>query len=299
MCVSLIETLKYYEPIAEWATCLFVAYEVLKVREHNRDATSATRRRYWPWVLAGVAATVIAWGPIVLPYAIAPQLMSGTADVPAGAFETTVNIPASLPYTVHKLTPDWEAGGVFLQKKESGHFSLQFNRAAPQGGGELEWEVIPRSSSPSVATIEGASVAPPQPKSQLQQFVDGGTPDQTAMNDFRGLVKGPNTKCLVNIIATEQSHDIAERLVGVIQGRCDVMPHGPSGSTTWIGMPTDYALDDGFTIRAHPDNAPAEALRLTLKDSLGVIVRYAVLPDNDSRQDILLEIGNIPDRFSR
>ncbi|MFZ0886823.1 MAG: hypothetical protein WA005_00080 [Candidatus Binataceae bacterium] len=63
-----IETLKYYEPLAEWATCLFVAYEVVKVKDHNRDAAPATQRRYWPWILAGVAATVIAWGPVVLPY---------------------------------------------------------------------------------------------------------------------------------------------------------------------------------------------------------------------------------------
>jgi hypothetical protein len=136
---------------------LIVAYELVPAVQHNQSALpELRRRRYWPWILAGVIATAIAWGPVALHYVRSFGSISGTADIPAGKLEATIRVPASLPYAIHILTPDWEASGVFVTAKESGRFSVAFNRPPPPGGGVLDWEVIPRSGVPSANEIVSA-----------------------------------------------------------------------------------------------------------------------------------------------
>ncbi len=144
-----------------------VAIGYVVIQEYRRDTATdfqqeaaTIRRPFWQWLMLGILSLgpLIALGLVYLTLTgwihLGNTMLSGTTDVPAGAMETIVDIPVSLPYTVHKLTADWEAAGVFLEKKESGHFSLQFNRPAPQGGGEVEWEVIPRSGSHVQAEVK-------------------------------------------------------------------------------------------------------------------------------------------------
>jgi hypothetical protein len=87
---------------ADWLILLVCIYELRQNRVMNQQQPDGShlRRRTWPWVLAALLATVVAWGPIALLCILAPSVISGTADVPAGQTTVTVSMAASLPYSV-------------------------------------------------------------------------------------------------------------------------------------------------------------------------------------------------------
>jgi hypothetical protein len=231
-----IETLRYYEPVAEWLLLFFVIYEVLdkiveRVRAKRQTAESravTAKSRFWPWIAAAFLATAIVWAPSLLPYLVSTKTISGTADVPEGKYEITVPVDASLPYTVHYKT-DWTTGGDTIKRKQSGRFTLRFAYGPPPGGGSIDWEVIPRTGSQAVGFAEPSEpTATPtaQPESLVQQFVENSGPWQKCANLVQtDPIPGPHS---VNVIATESSHDFAVRAVSCFRdvGHWTVIAHG-------------------------------------------------------------------------
>jgi hypothetical protein len=224
------------------------------------------RRRYWPWILAGLAATVIAWGPIALSLGGLgePRTMNGTADIPSSATQATVPISASLPYTLHGLTADWNTT-VFVVAKHSRNFSVAFSVPAPEGGGSLDWEVIPRAGSYSVAVAEtqqqlATPTAMPTPK-PWQSFAENGYAGQVFVHEIQqNPIPGQHT---VSIVATDASHQFAKMLLAWLQSNWTIISHGQPDA--FIGEPSEYALDDGITIRARSGSVDAETLRLAFR----------------------------------
>jgi len=95
----------------------------------------------------------------------------------------------------------------------------------------------------------------------------------------------------VSIVATEASHQFAKALLGWLQGKWTIIEHGQPGA--FIGQPSEYALDDGITIRARAGNVDAETLRLAFLLT-GIDVHRVILPDTDSRAYTIVEVGNMP-----
>jgi hypothetical protein len=301
--------------LADWLILLWMVYWDLKNRQHNSAMAldrpdfiegAHPQGRYWawianrwPWLLAGVAATLIAWLPIILPYVGVgePKAINGTADIPAQSWEATISVPVSLPYSVRGLTPDWNAN-VWVSAKESGQFVVGFNTPAPKGGGELDWEVIPRAGTHSVAVTatDVAMVTPtatPTPK-PWQSFAENLYAGQVFAHEIQqNPIPGPHT---VSIVATDASHQFAKMLLAWLQGfqgnaKWTVVAHGQPDAL--IGEPSEYALDDGITIRARVGSVDAETLRLAFR-VMGLDVHRVILPDSDARTYPIIEIGNIP-----
>ena len=272
-------------------------------RRKARETGAPIRHSLKWWLLVGG----LSLGPLItlgLTYGIITarigwtNTIDGTADVPAGASSVTVTVPASLPYTIRKLTPDWEAAGTFVQSKESGHFEIAFNRSAPIGGGALDWEILPRAGSQAVSAVmptDTPAVIAPTPEPLIDQFVHGTGPFQQAATLIRTTPRSATHP--VDVVSTEQSHDIAGAMVGVIQSGAPygwkLVEHGQPGA--FIGAPTEYALDDGITIRAKTDNADATMLWGILRAS-GLDVKFVSLDSTNSHNDVMLEIGNFPHR---
>jgi hypothetical protein len=181
----------------------------------------------------------------------------------------------------------------FLTAKRSGGFTLAFSDPAPEGDGSLDWEVIPRSGSHSAVAIaeRGTPTATPTPKSLVQQWREGQGPWQQCANLIRANpIPGPHT---VSIIATESSHDFATGVLSCLKNVAgwNAVEHGQPNA--FIGYPSEYALDNGITIRARVDSVDAETLRLIFM-VVGFSVNRVVLPSTDNRTYPILEIGNLP-----
>jgi hypothetical protein len=253
--------------------------------------------RFWPMGVM-ILLGVLVWLPRFIPSLGGQETITGTADVPAGASTVTITVPAALPYTIRKLTPDWEAAGTFVQSKESGHFEIAFNRGAPIGGGALDWEILPRAGSQAVSAImptDTPAAIAPTPEPLIDQFVHSAGPFQQAATLIRTTPRSATHP--VDVVSTEQSHDIAGAMVGMIQSGAPygwkLVEHGQPGA--FIGAPTEYALDDGITIRAKTDNADATMLWGILRAS-GLDVKFVSLDATNSHNEVMLEIGNFPHR---
>jgi hypothetical protein len=102
-------------------------------------------------------------------------------------------------------------------------------------------------------------------------------------------IPGPHT---VDIIATDSSHDFAVRALSCFQdvAQWKVIEHGQPNA--FIGYPSEYALANGITIRAHADSVDAETLRLAFLVA-GFQVNRVILPRTDNRAYPIVEIGNL------
>ncbi len=222
------------------------------------------------------------------------KVITGTANIPSHSWEATISVPVSLPYTVRRLTADWNSG-VHVTAKASGHFSVAFtDNASPAGGGELDWEVVPLLGSQSVAAATATDIADatptatPTPK-PWQSFASNGDAGQVFAHQIQtNPIPGPHT---VSIVATESSHQFAHMLLAWLQGKWTIIEHGQPGA--FIGQPSEYALDDGITIRAREGNVDAETLRLAFL-LMGINVHRIILPDTDNRAYAIVEVGNMP-----
>jgi hypothetical protein len=146
-----------------WLLLTYQQNQILRAGNPPPQGTVESRwliyaKKYWPMfvmVLLGVAI----WLPriIQIPLLVANvESLHGTADIPSNATQATIPLKASLPYTLHGLTPDWSTG-VFVTSKHSGNFSVAFNVPAPEGGGSLDWEVIPRAGARTSAIPENSA----------------------------------------------------------------------------------------------------------------------------------------------
>jgi hypothetical protein len=286
--------------LADWLILLWMLVESYRNSRHNQlvaeGKIQGDRRRYWPWILAGVAATLLAWGPFLLPYigVGAPATIVGTADVLPGSDHITIPVSASLPYTVH-YKMDWTTRGDNIVRKESGRFILGFTYGPPPGGGSVDWEVIPRAGSHAVEMselAEATATPTPQPESLAQQWVRGSAPWQKCVSLVRiNQIPPPHE---IDIIATESSHDFAVKAVSCFQsaGNWTIRSHGEPDAL--VGNPSEYSLEDGITIRAHANSVDAETLHLIFM-AAGFDVHQVILPDSDTRAAYpTLEIGNLP-----
>jgi hypothetical protein len=150
MVESLLAVAKQYQPFATWLA-LIVAFTAL-VLNYNKNrslpvgTTDSKRRRYWPWVLIVLVATVIAWGPVMLPYVMGLALnpstaISGTADATGNAIDVSVKMEIDMPYEAF-CTTDW--GSVcYAKEKKDQLVVLAFDEVAPHDGGKVEWHVTP------------------------------------------------------------------------------------------------------------------------------------------------------------
>lgn len=103
-----IETLRYYEPVAEWLILLFVAYEVMDKLfplAEKRQVISRTVQPIWPWIIAGLVVTAIAWGPVVLPYFGAPSGSARPDSAPKAVSSPSTNDEWWV--RPHERTVDW------------------------------------------------------------------------------------------------------------------------------------------------------------------------------------------------
>jgi hypothetical protein len=231
--------------------------------------------------------------------------ITGTIGVPAGSFDATIPVPASLPYEIRSVTPDWNDSGHVIVSKADGQFKVRFEYPPPPGGGELDWEIIPRAGSQEiVAVIPTETPNPttaPTPVPTVEQFRHGGYPMQVIISY---LQKWPRPgEHDVSIVATEESHDIAKTMVDTVRagsaaGQVWVVKEHGQGSGVFIGNPTDYALDDGITVRAHVDSADAEELRaaLLIAGFDPAQIKRAISPQTDGHDYVSLEIGNFPSK---
>jgi hypothetical protein len=247
--------------------------------------------RYWPMAVM-ILLGMLVWLPRFVPSLVGSETITGTMDIPAGSIGATVPVSASLPYTIRHLTPDWETSGIFVVSRESGHFEVGFNRPPPAGGGELEWEVAPRVGSQEAAAAiptDTPTAEPSPPPKPWQTFIQGSGASQIFAQQIQNNpIPGSHT---VSIVATEESHRFAAALLGWLQGRWTIIEHGTPGA--FIGQPSEYALDDGITIRARAASVDAETLRLAFLVA-GLNVHRVFLPDSDNRTYPIIEIGNIP-----
>lgn len=83
----MMDSLKTYVFLTTWlgalAGALALVYNVLRNRQRYDGAGS--RRLYWPWLLAFVVATAVAWGPVILAHfgiAGGPQVQRSTPERP-------------------------------------------------------------------------------------------------------------------------------------------------------------------------------------------------------------------------
>jgi hypothetical protein len=283
-----------------WLALTYQQNQILRaanpVQHPSQERLRTYAQRYWPMAVMVVLGVAI-WLPRVIPIpslSASVEPLHGTADVPAQIREATISIPVSLPYTVHGLTADWNSN-IVVTAKRSGSFTVSFSEYSPEGGGSLDWEVIPRAGSRSVATTEtetptATSTPTPTPK-PWQSFAENGYAGQVFVREIQqNPIPGPHT---VSIVATETSHQFVVLLLGWLQGsnKWAIIEHGQKGA--FIGQPSEYALDDGITIRARAGSVDAETLRLAFR-VMGLNVQRVILPDTDNRTYVIVEVGNIP-----
>jgi hypothetical protein len=96
----------------------------------------------------------------------------------------------------------------------------------------------------------------------------------------------------VEIVATLESQEIAIHLASWI-AMSGWHPREHGRPNAWVGVPNEYALDDGVTIRAPRNSVDAETLRFALA-MIGLTARIVVLSTTDKRDYPILEIGNLP-----
>lgn len=96
----------------------------------------------------------------------------------------------------------------------------------------------------------------------------------------------------IEIVATLESQEVAIHLAGWI-AMSGWQPRDHGHPNAWVGVPNEYALDDGVTIRAHEDSVNAETVHFALA-MIGITARIVVLPVTDNRDYPILEVGNLP-----
>ena len=128
----MIETLRTYVFLATWIALLVGAlglvYNVLRNRQ-RQDWTGA--RLYWPWVLAFVGATAVAWGPVLSPYfgLLVPQMPENrpptdaqklgvlSGPISAGAnIERLIQAP-NTPYKVKITAPNADSDSSLKKRR--------------------------------------------------------------------------------------------------------------------------------------------------------------------------------------
>jgi hypothetical protein len=154
--------------------------------------------------------------------------------------------------------------------------------------------------SEAISPLPDVAAAPvptptPSPK-PWQSFAENGYMGQVFVHEIQqNPIPGPHK---ASIIATDASHQFAKMLLGWLQGSWTtqggwtIITHGQPDA--FIGEPSEYALDDGITIRARADNVDAETLRLAFR-VMGLNVHRVILPDSDTQTTYpIVEIGNVP-----
>src|SRR5271166_5425296 len=117
----------HYQPFATWFALLIGLSALMLNAARNRalrlgDNVVATRR-YWPWILVVLAATLIAWGPLIVSYLglMQPsenlQPISDTADAPGDAGSVSIKIDLDMPYKVF-CTTDWNSSCYAKERKD-------------------------------------------------------------------------------------------------------------------------------------------------------------------------------------
>ena len=282
---------------------LVIGYVV--IQEYRRDtaaaASNATMQRphrpFWQWLGLGLLSLgpLIALGLVYLTVSGTihwqAATIGGSTDIPGGVLDAQIPVSLSPPYVVHVST-DW-GGEVEVMSKKKGQFFVRFSEPSPQGGGVLDWQVTPRAGAQTVSAIESEPTtnptAAPTPK-PWQSFAENGYMGQVFIHEIQAdPLPGPHT---VSIVATDASHQFAKMLLGWLQSSYwAIITHGQPDA--FIGEPSEYALDDGITIRARAGNVDAETLRLAFR-VMGLNVHRVILPDSDARTYPVVEIGNIP-----
>jgi hypothetical protein len=149
MVETLLATASHYSPIVTWLMLFIGLANLLLNSTKNREVRTGfvAQRRYWPWLLIVIVATLVAWGPLILANAgwvSSSQEMGsvgGTADVNGGEESVGVKVALNMPYEAF-CTTNW-ASSCYAQEKKDGLVILAFNSGAPPDGGKVEWRATP------------------------------------------------------------------------------------------------------------------------------------------------------------